>query len=83
MLIRGPDNAAVRGALRAGASSSTLNKYGFIVIMSKGLPFGRGGVCYIKVVDGKGSAARPDVKDPSCQSLISKCCLTTKCIRSR
>lgn len=83
LLIRGPDNAAVRGALRAGASSSTLNDYGFIVIMSEGPPFGsRGGVCYIKFVDGNGKCGRSDVKDPSCQSVISKRCLTTKFICS-
>lgn len=60
LLIRGPDNAAVHGALRAGASSSPLNNYGFIAIMSKGPPFGSAGgvcVCYIKFGNGNGSAA--------------------------
>lgn len=63
LLIRGPDNAAVRGALGAGASSGTLNNYGFIVIMSEEPPFGSaGGVCYIKFVNGNGSAAGLRVK---------------------
>lgn len=61
LLIRGLDNAAVRGALRAAASASAaLNNYGFIGIVSKEPPFGSAGgvcVCDRKFVTGSGSAA--------------------------